>query len=102
MNFSVGSLEFKPVSEFSGLLAQPVAATLRNSSKADEVSLSEIDPPAVFDVQRLTGVWRCEKLPAASYKMAYLVFSLPCRDYDQNLLKMTGLMAERKRAPLKN
>ena len=44
MDLTVGTLEFKPVSELSELLAQPVAAALRNSSRADEVSVSEIDP----------------------------------------------------------
>ena len=44
MTRAVGTLEFKAVSELPELLASPVAAALRDSSKADEVGVSEIDP----------------------------------------------------------
>ncbi len=44
MNLAVGTLEFKPASEFSELLAPPAAAALHNSSRADQVGVSEIDP----------------------------------------------------------
>jgi prolyl-tRNA editing enzyme YbaK/EbsC (Cys-tRNA(Pro) deacylase) len=44
MNLSVGTLEFKPVSEHPELLAPPVVAALRSSVRADGVGVSEIDP----------------------------------------------------------
>ena len=44
MNLTVGTLEFKPVSEHPELLAPPVGAALRDSSGADGVRVSEIDP----------------------------------------------------------
>jgi prolyl-tRNA editing enzyme YbaK/EbsC (Cys-tRNA(Pro) deacylase) len=44
MNRTVGTLEFKPVSEHHELLAPPVAEALRCSWDADGVGVSEIDP----------------------------------------------------------
>jgi prolyl-tRNA editing enzyme YbaK/EbsC (Cys-tRNA(Pro) deacylase) len=44
MKLAVGTLEFKPVNELPELLAEPVAAALRSSSRTDEVGVSEIDP----------------------------------------------------------
>jgi prolyl-tRNA editing enzyme YbaK/EbsC (Cys-tRNA(Pro) deacylase) len=44
MNLTVGTLEFKPVSERPELLAPPVVAALHGSSGADGVRVSEIDP----------------------------------------------------------
>jgi len=44
MNLTVGTLEFKPVSEHPELLAPPVVAALRSSLGADGVRVSEIDP----------------------------------------------------------
>jgi prolyl-tRNA editing enzyme YbaK/EbsC (Cys-tRNA(Pro) deacylase) len=44
MNLAVGTLEFKPMNELPELLAEPVAAALRSSSRTDEVLVSEIDP----------------------------------------------------------
>jgi prolyl-tRNA editing enzyme YbaK/EbsC (Cys-tRNA(Pro) deacylase) len=44
MNLTVGTLEFKPVSEHPELLASPVIAALRCSLGADAVGVSEIDP----------------------------------------------------------
>jgi len=44
MNLTVGTLEFKPVSEHSELLAPPVLAALRCSLGSDRVGVAEIDP----------------------------------------------------------
>ena len=44
MNLTVGTLEFRPVSEHPELLAPSVVAALRGTSGADGVGVSEIDP----------------------------------------------------------
>jgi len=44
MNLTVGTLEFKPVSEHPELLAPSVVAALGRSLEAGEVRVSEIDP----------------------------------------------------------
>ena len=44
MNLTVGTLEFRPVSEHPELLAPSVMAALRGTSGADGVGVSEIDP----------------------------------------------------------
>jgi prolyl-tRNA editing enzyme YbaK/EbsC (Cys-tRNA(Pro) deacylase) len=50
MNLTVGSLEFKPVSEHPELLAPPVAEALRCLSGAEGAGVSEIDPSSADTV----------------------------------------------------